>query len=140
MASRVKRESEKRKKLAKRIARYFKRNYGIEEDLIDYYALVDTNLTFEENIKNIKRILNKAEKVRRAKDELLKQIYEFNEYWQEYGAKSYQIDKSKKAKKTFDPHKVTLRQLEAWLRNPNRYDLKGIDTPEKPKRKQKKKA
>jgi len=73
MASRIKRESEKRKKLAQRIARYFKQKYGIEEDLIDYYALVDTNLTFEENIKNIKRILNKAEKVRRARDELIKQ-------------------------------------------------------------------
>ncbi|HII61509.1 hypothetical protein [Pyrococcus horikoshii] len=44
MSSRVKREEEK---LAQRVARYFKRKYGIEEDLIDYYALVDTNLTFE---------------------------------------------------------------------------------------------
>ncbi|WP_324735334.1 hypothetical protein VFC49_09325 [Thermococcus sp. SY098] len=67
MASRIKRESEKRKKLAQRIARYFKQKYGIEEDLIDYYALVDTNLTFEENIKNIKRILNKAEKSKKSK-------------------------------------------------------------------------
>ena len=63
----------KTKKLAQRIARYFKQKYGIEEDPIDYYALVDTNLTFKENIKNIKRILNKAEKVRKARDELIKQ-------------------------------------------------------------------
>ncbi|WP_456395071.1 hypothetical protein [Thermococcus sp.] len=87
MASRIKREQEKRKKLAQRVARYFKRKYGIEEDLIDYFALVDTNLTFEENIKNIKRILNKAEKVRKVRDELIKQIMEFRDYWQEITAK-----------------------------------------------------
>ncbi len=139
MASRIKRESEKRKKLAQRIARYFKQKYGIEEDLIDYYALVDTNLTFKENIKNIKRILNKAEKVRRARDELIKQIMEFRDYWQQYGAKSYQIDKAKKAKKVFDLEKSPLKALDKWLRNPNKYDIKGIDTPEKPKRKKRKK-
>ncbi|GAB6102362.1 hypothetical protein JCM16138_15850 [Thermococcus atlanticus] len=139
MASRIKREQEKRKKLAQRVARYFKRKYGIEEDLIDYFALVNTNLTFEENIKNIKRILNKAEKVRKVRDELIKQIMEFRDYWQEYGAKSYQIDKSKKAKKVFDLERSPLKALDKWLRNPNKYDIKGIDTPEKP-RKAKKKA
>ncbi|ALM76490.1 hypothetical protein [Thermococcus barophilus] len=139
MTSRIKRESQKRKKLAQRIAKYFKQKYGIEEDLIDYYALVDTNLTFKENIKNIKRILNKAEKVRKARDELIKQIIEFRDYWQEYGTKSYKIDKSKKAKKVFDLEKSPLKALDKWLRNPNRYDIKGIDTPEKPKQKKRKK-
>lgn len=140
MASRVKRESEKRKKLAQRVAKYFKRKYGIEEDLIDYYALVDTTLTYEENIKNIRKLLNKAEKVSRAKDELIKQIVEFKDYWEKYGERSFKIDKSKKAKKVFDINKATLRQLEAWLRNPTRYDIKGIDTPDKSKKKRKKKA
>lgn len=138
MASRVKREAEKRKKLAKRIARYFKRNYGIEEDLIDYYALVDTNLTYQENIKNIKRILNKAEKVMRARDELIKQIMEFKDYWENYGERSFKLDTSKKAKKVFDLNKARLKDLDRWLRNPNRYDIKGIDYPEKPKKRKKK--
>lgn len=140
MASKVKREAEKRKKLAERVAKYFKRNYGIEEDLIDYYALVDTQLSYEENIKNIKRLLNKAEKVRKARDELIKQIMEFKDYWERYGAKSYQIDKSKKARKVFDLNKSSLKDLDRWLRNPNKYDIKGIDTPEKPKKRKKKKA
>lgn len=140
MASRVKRKAEKRKNLAKRIAKYFKRNYGIEEDLIDYYALVDTNLTYQENIKNIKRILNKAEKVRKARDELIKHIMEFKDYWENYGERSFKLDTSKKAKKVFDLNKARLKDLDRWLRNPNKYDIKGIDYPEKPKRRRKKKA
>ncbi len=62
MASRVKRREEEVKKLARRVARYFKRNYGIEEDLVDYYALVDPELSYKENIANIKRIIGKAKK------------------------------------------------------------------------------
>jgi len=64
---------------------------------------------------------------------------EFRDYWQEYGAKSYKIDKSKKAKKVFDLERSPLKALDKWLRNPNRHDIKGIDTPEKPKRKKKSK-
>jgi len=36
---------------------------------------------------------------------------EFRDYWQEYGAKSYKIDKSKKAKKVFDLEKITTKGL-----------------------------
>ncbi|WP_206205563.1 hypothetical protein [Thermococcus sp. MV5] len=77
--------------------------------------------------------------MRKARDELIKQILEFKEYWQEYGSKSYRIDKSKKAKKVFDLNKSSLKDLDKWLRNPNLYDIKGIDTPDKPKRKKTKK-
>lgn len=139
MASKVKREEEKRKKLAQRIAKYFKRKYGIEEDLIDYYALVDTNLTYEENIKNIRKILNKAKKVKSARDELIKQIKEFEEYWREYGKKSYATDKARKAKKVFNLEKSSLKDLDRWLRKPNLYDIRGIDAPEKTAKKTKKK-
>ncbi|AJC72175.1 hypothetical protein X802_08515 [Thermococcus guaymasensis DSM 11113] len=135
MASRVKRESEKRKKLAERVARYFKRHYGIEPDLVDYYALVDTNLTYEENIKNLKRILGKMEKVRRARDQLIRYVREFVDYWREYGGRSYAVDKAKRAKKVINLETARLKDIDAWLRNPNRYDLIGIDYPEKPKRK-----
>ncbi|WP_324735333.1 hypothetical protein VFC49_09320 [Thermococcus sp. SY098] len=50
---------------------------------------------------------------------------EFRDYWQEYGAKSYKIDKSKKAKKVFDLERSPLKALDKWLRNPNKYDIKG---------------
>lgn len=141
MASRVKRESEKRKKLAQRVAKYFKRHYGIEPDLVDYHALVDTNLTYKENIENLKRLLKKSEKVRSARDQLIQTIYEFAEYWEEYGGRSYAIDKGKRAKKVFDLEKASLKDLDRWLRTPNKYDIRGIDYPEKPKkRKRTKKA
>ncbi|AFN03755.1 hypothetical protein PFDSM3638_04815 [Pyrococcus furiosus DSM 3638] len=120
--------------MAQRVA---KRKYGIGEDLIDYYALVDTNLTFEENIKNIAKIIGKAEKVRKAKDQLIKAIMEFKEYWETYGKRDYAVDKAKKARKVFDLEKATLKQLELWLRHPERYDIKQIDYPGQ-KRKRKK--
>ncbi len=65
---------------------------------------------------------------------------EFKEYWENYGGGSYAVDKGKKAKKVFDLEKASLKQLDAWLRHPDRYDIRGIDYPEKPKRKKKKKA
>jgi len=138
MASRVKRESEKCKKLAERVARYFKRHYGIEPDLVDYYALVDTNLTYEENIKNLKHILGKAEKVRRARDQLIRYIKEFVDYWEQYGGRSYATDKGKRAKKVFDLEKASLKDLDKWLRNPNKYDIRGIDTPSRKRKRGKK--
>lgn len=120
------------------MARYFKRHYGIEEDLVDYYALVDTNLTYEENIKNLKRILGKAEKVRRARDQLIRYIKEFVDYWEQYGGRSYTTDKAKRAKKVFDLEKASLKDLDKWLRNPNKYDIRGIDTPSRKRKRGKK--
>ena len=131
MASRVKRREEEVKKLAKRIAKYFKKHYGIEEDLIDYYALVDPELSYKENLENIKKVIGKAKKVQDAKERLIKAIMEFKEYWENYGERSYAVDKGKKAKKVFDLEKATLKQLDAWLRHPDRYDIRGIDYPEK---------
>ena len=139
MASRVKRKEEEVKKLSRRVARYFKRNYGIEEDLIDYYALVDPELTYKENIANIKKIIGKAKKVQKAKEQLIKAITEFKEYWENYGGRSYAVDKGKKARRVFDLEKATLKQLDAWLRHPDRYDIKGVDYPEKSRKRRRKK-
>ncbi|ASJ08863.1 hypothetical protein A3L11_06340 [Thermococcus siculi] len=108
------------------------------EDLIDYYALVDTNISYEENIKNIAKIIGKASKVQKARDQLLKAVMEFKEYWERYGGRSYAVDKGKKARKVFNLETASLKQLNAWLRHPDRYDIRGIDYPERKRKKRRK--
>ena len=48
----------------------------------------------------------------------------FNRY---QSKRSRIADKAKRAKKTF--RKPTTKQYHKWMRNTNRYDIQGVDTP-----------
>ncbi len=91
------------------------KNRGIDKDLIDLEALVDENLTYEENkqivLEHLKHSLEKDEK-------------ELKNYEGKNVEKSIKTDKRKKAKKRLKP---TIGNIIKWMINPAECDLIIID-------------
>ena len=112
--------------LARKVADYFRNRYGIAYDVHDWEHLVDNRLTYRENVRNLERklLLRKDPELR---DFYERTIYEAEQYFQATNPRGWAQDEKIRAKKTFK--RGDLRGYELWLRNPNRYDIEGIDAP-----------
>ncbi len=105
---------------------------GIEPDLIDLEALVDSTLTYPENKKRVLRFIGKRgrgyttkSKPKTQKAMKIEEIYDtihqagmFNEMRSD---RSRKMDERKKAKFPLKP--------DQWFAFPNRYDLPFVDHP-----------
>ncbi len=120
----------------KTIKRHLK-SKGVDPDTIDVEAKVDSNLSMEENWKQIKKevgisqgIKSKKEMQATLSDDVLRQAQMYHET---RDPNAQELDENLVAKIPEDPDK--------WFEQPNQYDLPGIDFPEgKVKQKQEQKS
>mgnify|MGYP000498308316 CR=1 FL=1 len=104
----------------------FLKKHGIEPDLVDLEALVDSKLTYHENKENIKKQLGISDKSTvkpsdleiQEIEEAIKQAQMYHEMRSE---RAQMMDEKKFAKLPKDP--------EAWFRHPEKYDLPEVDYP-----------
>lgn len=116
----------------KAIKRHLKKK-GIDLDLIDVSARVDSSLTLGENarivINDIKIMqemgMIKPETTSKYKTErFLKAIDIFEKkHW-----KKQMMDARKEAKKTFEKSELTKKNFKKWKKYSNRYDIRGVDS------------
>lgn len=99
------------------------KKHGIDPDLVDLDALVDSKLTYKENKKNIFKLLGIGKKGKKLdEDEILDALRQALMYHTEFRSdRARIIDDAKVAKL---PKKV-----QSWFKHPERYDLPGIDAP-----------
>jgi len=117
------------------------RNRGINPDKIDLEAELDSSLTLTENIQNLENKYGKLERTgrdykarmegaqgrrRNSAKQYARSVHKKRPKYNRY------VDQTKDAETTFaDP---TERQMEKWENNPNKYDIKGVDTRTGPER------
>lgn len=102
---------------------------GIEADLVDLEALVDSTLTYRENKENVLKALGITTKKKEAKteeefkeEEIRDAIKQAQYYHEQRSKKAKALDENRKAKIPKNP--------EAWFRHPERYDLPQVDLPD----------
>jgi len=103
------------------------KKHGIDPDLVDLEALVDSSLTYRENKENIMRQLGISEGITVKPSEVELQeiedaIRQAQMYHEMRSERAQRMDESKVAKIPKD--------TEAWFRHPERYDLPEVDYPD----------
>ncbi len=138
-AKQVKKAKPKKKKQVKKASRVmnkglqiaklkqFLKKHGIDPDLVDLEALVDSTLTYRENKENIMRQLGISEGLtvkpsHMELQEIEDAIRQAQMYHEMRSERAQRMDESKVAKIPKDP--------EAWFRHPERYDLPEVDYPD----------
>ena len=115
------------------IRRALKRS-GIDDDLIDVEALVDSELTLEENSRIIREEVESiAERKKEPETQSIKKIERYLEAVKIFSKRKpseQRIDYYKNAKKTFSKQDLKEHNFELWKNDPNRYDIEGIDMRE----------
>lgn len=106
----------------------------ISPDLVDLNALIDANLSYPENYKNImsryKRVDNKARKSKAALGSGGNiDIAYASQYHQSRSQQARQADEARAAKKTYTEKQISRKPdlLDAWYKNPGKSDIFGID-------------
>lgn len=104
------------------------KKHNIDPDLVDLEALVDSTLTYQENKKNIMKQLGISENVvKRVSDveimEIEDAIRQARMYHEMRSERAQRMDERKKAK-------MPKKDVEAWFRHPERYDLPQVDYPD----------
>jgi len=103
---------------------------GIEPDLIDLDAHIDRSLSFREN-KTIIQQKTKGLGVPQTKS--FKRVssaeltLKANRIQEKRSYRSQAQDARKKAQNTFYYEDLTPKEFKKWKKNPNRYDIKGVD-------------
>jgi hypothetical protein len=105
----------------------FLKKHGIDPDLVDLEALVDSTLTYRENKENIMGQLGISEGITVKPSHIELQeiedaIRQAQMYHEMRSERAQKMDESKVAKIPKDP--------EAWFRHPERYDLPEVDYPD----------
>lgn len=108
-----------------------KKILGSDSDLIDLDAHVDGRLTYDEN-KRI--ILRRAIVIKKRNPKVTfkgSPVYYYDKAEQIHAQRSPRskaIDSRQTAQKTFNFKTLSKEQFLKWKRNPNRYDIIGIDS------------
>ena len=99
---------------------------GINPDTVDTFALIDRNLTLSENFTNIvgKRKQNPITQSENKINNYLEAQDKFNNF----SNKRQFYDSKVNARKTFFQDDLTNKNYSKWKKNPNRFDIEGIDT------------
>ena len=103
---------------------------GIESDLIDLNAEIDRSLTFAEN-KRI--ILQKAKPLQRKQDaqysrySSAKLLMKARNIQEKRSDRARYFDSLKKARTRFFGEDLTAKEFKKWKKNPNRFDIIGVD-------------
>ncbi len=119
--------------------REYLRKQGIDPQTIDVEHLVDSRLTYRENLRRIKKYV--ATRRDPTLEEALASALRYAAYvHSQRSEKSRRLDNKLRARNTIKPrpNSLTLAKIELWFKNPSRYDIEGIDAGAK-KRKARKK-
>lgn len=106
---------------------------GEDADKFDFEAEVDGRLTYEENRRRVlsklkRRGLLSPKKEQKAKWRAGDLLIKAKEIQRRRSPRAREIDARQDAEQTFDARTLTKKQFLKWKRNPNRYDIEGIDT------------
>ena len=104
---------------------------GIDTDLIDLNAKIDSSLSLRENNRIImedskyigKNKLSFGTKSLSKMDRFFEAEKQFNNM----SNKSKNMDLNKRAKNTFEMEDLNKKNYNKWKKNPNKYDIYGID-------------
>ena len=105
---------------------------GLEPDLIDVEAMVDSTLTLSENSRiigeEVQSIMERKyapETVSTTKvDNFLKAV----DIFEKKTVRSSNQDKNKESKRVFEMTELNNRNMNKWEKNTNRYDIRGVDS------------
>ena len=108
---------------------------GIDADLVDLQALIDSSLSYPENYRNIvgkyKRVDSKARKTKTKKHGASNlDIHYASQSHQSRSPQARTTDESRTSCKTFTEKEILKDAglLDKWGRAQNRYDIVGIDS------------
>lgn len=104
---------------------------GIEPDLVDLRAEIDSNITLRENYSRVLKsygLLGKrdiAQSTRSIKK--LANMIKARKIYEKIKASRQNKDISIRAKRTFSLNELKDKNFRKWLKNMNRYDIEGVD-------------
>lgn len=113
----------------KKLKKYF------NTDLVDITSIYDKNLTYSENKRNIKKktdLLGIRKEKKTFKGSSLYYEDKAIAYQKTRNLRSKEMDLRKQAKKVFDNRLLTKEQYKTWKKHPNKYDIRNVDTKNKP--------
>jgi hypothetical protein len=109
-----------------KLERHLKKG-GVDSDKIDLFARIDRTLTFGENKRSITKNMGFGQEVRgrMSSYELYEKAKEVNAH---RSKRALRQDDNRRAVRTFSQSSLTKRQYGKWRKQPNRYDIEGVDT------------
>jgi len=99
---------------------------GIDPDLVDTRSHIDRTLSLGENFTNI--IGKRKQKESTSSGNKINNFLEAQEIFSNFNSKRQRIDSRINARKTFEENEMTNKNFKKWKKNPNRFDISGIDT------------
>ena len=100
---------------------------GINSDVFDLHAEIDRTLTFSEN----KRLIQKKTGFIKEKDYgtlgRAKMELEARDIQDKRSYKAKFMDRKINARRTFFIDDIEPKEFKRWKKNPNRYDIRGVD-------------
>ena len=104
------------------------RKSGIDPDLVDLDAYIDSTLTLEENariiMQDIKLMMPPSTKSTTKLNNFMKAV----ELWEKRHPRKKYMDGMKEAKTVFEQSELSNKNFDKWKESPNRYDIRGIDS------------
>lgn len=105
---------------------------GLEPDLIDVEAMVDSELTLSENARIIKEdlsvIMQNQEKIGLTSQNKVERFLKAVEYFDTKTVRQRYMDGNRQAQKTFEKSELNEENYKKWHHNTNRYDILGVDS------------
>jgi len=99
---------------------------GIDADLFDTRAHIDKTLSLEENFTNI--VGRRQQRQSTSSVSKIDNYLAAQEHFNNLKPKRQMMDARINARKTFEQDQMTNKNYKTWRKNPNRYDVAGIDT------------
>ena len=101
------------------------RRHGYEPDLIDVEALVDSTLSYRENLKIVKEAIAGMTGIPAdVKEQMLRSAHELHTT---RSPRSQLLDERFRARRTVDPREASVEDIEDWMEHPDKMDIYGID-------------
>lgn len=99
---------------------------GIDTDLIDTDAKIDSTLSLEENFTVI--VGKRKQKQETSSIKKIQNYMDAQDYFSSLNSKRQRMDSNINAKKTFEQSELTNKNFKKWKKHPNRFDIFGVDT------------
>lgn len=109
------------------------RAYGLDADLVDYEAHIDSTLSIEENARNIREMYNylprKANSSIQGTQSVAKVEYyiQAREIFERLPQRRQIADGNRRARNQFSASDLTERNFKKWKKNINHFDIVGVD-------------
>ena len=107
------------------------RKQFIDPDLIDVHSHTDSSLSLPENMNLINQLIQPISKKQpkfKGSVDSAGMVLKANTQFEKRKYKQQNTDYHIRAKTVFYPDSITFQQYKKWKKQPNRYDIEGIDT------------